>query len=48
MQNATTKADGTMGEVQVNRQWVDQVTYVEEEPWTEVAHDTWRGYLPNV
>jgi hypothetical protein len=31
-QSATTKADGTMGEVQVDRKWADQVAYVEEEP----------------
>ena len=48
MRNATTKDDGTMGEVQVDRQWVDQVTFVEEEPWTEDLHATWPGYLPSV
>jgi hypothetical protein len=48
MQSATTKADGTMGEVQVDRQWADEVTYIEEEPWTEDLHTTWPGYPPGV
>ena len=48
MQNATTKADGTMGEVQFDRQWADQVMFVEEELLTEDLHATWPGYLLGV
>jgi hypothetical protein len=48
LQNATTKADGAVGEVQVDRQWADQVTFVEEEPWTEDLYAMWSSYLPGV
>jgi hypothetical protein len=34
--------------VEVGMQWENQVTYVEEEPWSEAVHATWPGYLPNV
>jgi hypothetical protein len=48
MQNTTTGVDGTVCDVKVERQWADQVTYVEEEPWREDLHATWPGYLPGV
>jgi hypothetical protein len=41
-------ADGTACDVKDGRQWADQTTYVEEEPWTEDLHATWPGYLPGV
>ena len=40
--------DGTTCDVKDGRQWADQTTYVEEEPWTEDLHATWPGYLPSV
>jgi len=48
LQNATTGVDGTTCDVKVERQWADQVMYVEEEPWTEDLHAMWPGYLPGV
>ena len=48
MQNTTTGTDGTTCDVKVERQWADQVTYVEEEPWRDNLHATWPGYLPGV
>jgi hypothetical protein len=47
-QSETTKADGTMGEMQVDRQWADEVTYIEEEPWTADLQATWLDYPPGV
>jgi hypothetical protein len=45
----TTKNDvGTATKEEVEVQWVDGVTYVEEEPWTEDLHATWPGYMPDV
>ena len=48
MQSATTTTDGTMGEMQVDWQWADEVTYIEEEPWTMDLHATWPSYPPGV
>jgi hypothetical protein len=48
LQDTTTDADRTASNVKVDVQWVDQVTYVEEEPWTGDLHATWPGYLPDV
>jgi hypothetical protein len=42
------KADGITCDEEGGRQWADQTTYVEEEPWTEDLHATWSGYLPGV
>jgi hypothetical protein len=36
----------TKAEVEV--QWADGVTYVEEEPWIEDLHATWPGYMLDV
>jgi hypothetical protein len=38
----------TEGSVDAVKQWADQVTYVEEEPWSEAVHVTWPGYPPHV
>jgi hypothetical protein len=48
LQDTTTDVDRTASNVKVEVQWVDQVMYVEEEPWTEDFHTTWPGYLPDV
>jgi hypothetical protein len=44
----TTKAEGTTDEMQVERQWADEVTYIEEEPWTADLQAAWLGYPPGV
>jgi hypothetical protein len=45
----TTKgANGTASNEKAEVQWADQMTYVEEEPWTEDFHATWLGYMPDV
>jgi hypothetical protein len=48
LQDTTTGADRTASNVEVEVQWVDQVTYVEEEPWTEDFHASWPDYSPDV
>jgi hypothetical protein len=30
------------------KQWVDEATYIEEEPWPGDLQATWSGYLPGV
>jgi hypothetical protein len=44
----TAKADGTTDEMQVERQWADEVTYIEEEPWTADLQAAWLGSPPGV
>jgi hypothetical protein len=44
----TQPAVSTEGGVDVVKRWDDQVTYIEEEPWLEVDHNTWQGYRANV
>jgi len=44
----TQPAVRTEGGMDVVKRWDDQVTYVKEEPWLEVDHNTWQGYRPNV
>jgi hypothetical protein len=41
----STGADRTESNVEAGMQWADQVTYVEEEPWSEAFHATWPGYF---
>jgi hypothetical protein len=48
MQDTTKDVEGTASKEKVEVQWADQVTYVEEEPWTEDFHATWPGYMPDV
>jgi hypothetical protein len=48
MQDTSPVVDRTEGSVDAGKQWADQVTYVEEEPWSEAVHVTWPGYPPNV
>jgi hypothetical protein len=43
----TQPAVSTEGGVDVKR-WDDQATYIEEEPWLEVDHNTWQGYRASV
>jgi hypothetical protein len=47
LQDTSPVVDRTEGSVDVGKQWADQVTYVEEEPWSEAVHVTSPGYLPN-
>jgi hypothetical protein len=48
LQDTSPVVDRTEGSVDAGKQWADEVTYVEEEPWSEAVHVTWPGYLPNV
>jgi len=42
------KVDYNAGDMTAGRLWADQMTYVEEEPWTEDLHATWPDYPPGV
>jgi len=48
MQDTSPDVNKTEESVDAGKQWVDGVTCVEEEPWSEAVHVTWLGYLPNV
>jgi hypothetical protein len=48
LQDTTKGADGTASNEKAEVKWADQVTYVEEEPWTKDFHATWPGYMPDV
>ena len=48
VQDTSPVVDKTEGSVDARKQRADEVTYVEEEPWSEAVHVTWPGYLPNV
>jgi hypothetical protein len=48
LQDTSPVVDRTEGSMGAGKQWADQMTYVEEEPWFEAVHVTWPGYLPNV
>jgi hypothetical protein len=42
------KADNTVDDGEGDTNWGDQVTYMEEEPWTEDAQPKWPEYSPYV
>jgi hypothetical protein len=42
------QAEDTARDEGKEKQWEDQPTYIEEEPWTEDLRATWIGYLPGV
>jgi hypothetical protein len=42
------KAEETARDEGKEKQWADQPTYIEEEPWTEDLRATWIGYMPGV
>jgi hypothetical protein len=45
----TAKNDlGTETKEEVEVQWADETTYVEEEPWTGDLNATWPGYMSGV
>jgi hypothetical protein len=48
LQDTSPDADRDESNVEAGMQWANQVTFVEEEPWSEAVHATWPGYLPNV
>jgi hypothetical protein len=48
MQDTTKNDLGTETKEEVEVQWADGTTYVEEEPWTGDLHATWPGYMSGV
>ena len=45
MQDTAKNNLGTATKEEVEVQWADGTTYVEEEPWTGDLHATWPGYM---
>jgi hypothetical protein len=48
LQDTSPNADKDESNMEAGMQWENQVTFVEEEPWSEAVHATWPSYLPNV
>ena len=48
LQDTTKNNFGTETKEEVEVQWADGATYVEEEPWTGDLHATWPGYMSGV
>jgi hypothetical protein len=42
------KVDNTVADGEGDKNWADQITYIEEEPWTEDIQPKWPTYSPYV
>jgi hypothetical protein len=42
------KADNTVDDGEGDKNWADQITFIEEEPWTEDIQPKWPEYSPYV
>jgi hypothetical protein len=46
--NSGSKVDNTADDGEGDKNWADQTTYIEEEPWTEDLQPKWPNYSPGV
>jgi hypothetical protein len=42
------KVDGTVGDEEGDKNWADQTTYIEEEPWPGDLQPMWPNFSPGV